>query len=211
MQMNSKLRVFLGTIAGLLVGIAGGYFLDQRMNLGGRAMESVSDDGEASDDEASDENKFDGTQRESALEKYTESLEMSFHVYIGHKGDLMVEYKLPASACWADLVLLGRDNDGASAVIVELKDWNTTCDRAGVREGLVRHADREQSHLSAGESIDGNVVLTTTSSAQNSNWQALFKNSAGHRAAHMTLGNRYNIVRACTHWQPAVTWIWRFR
>ena len=64
MQMNSKLRVFLGTIAGLLVGIAGGYFLDQRMNLGGRAMESVSDDGEASDHEASDELKFDGTQRE---------------------------------------------------------------------------------------------------------------------------------------------------
>ena len=57
--MNSKLRVFLGTMAGLLVGIAGGYFLDQQMNLGGRAMESVSDD-----DEASDEIKFDGTQRE---------------------------------------------------------------------------------------------------------------------------------------------------
>ena len=71
-----------------------------------------------------------------------------FHVHVGHRGDLMVEYKLPASACWADLVLLGRDNDGASAVIVELKDWNTNGDRAGVREGLVRHADREQSHPS---------------------------------------------------------------
>lgn len=59
MQMNSKLRVFLGTMVGLLVGIAGGYFLGQQMNLGGRAMESVSDD-----DEASDEIKFDGTQRE---------------------------------------------------------------------------------------------------------------------------------------------------
>ena len=59
MQMNSKLRVFLGTIAGLLVGIAGGYFLDQQSNWNGRAMESVSDD-----DEASDELKFDGTQRE---------------------------------------------------------------------------------------------------------------------------------------------------
>ena len=60
MQMNSKLRVFLGTMAGLLVGIAGGYFLDQQMNLGGRAMESVSDD-----DEASDEIKFDGTAKQS--------------------------------------------------------------------------------------------------------------------------------------------------
>jgi uncharacterized protein YecT (DUF1311 family) len=64
MQMNSKLRVFLGTMAGLLVGIAGGYFLGQQMNLGGRAMESLSDDDEASDHEASDEIKFDGTQRE---------------------------------------------------------------------------------------------------------------------------------------------------
>ena len=64
MQMNSKFRVFLGTMAGLLVGIAGGYFLDQQMNLGGRAMESVSDDDEASDDKASDEIKFDGTQWE---------------------------------------------------------------------------------------------------------------------------------------------------
>ena len=59
MKMNSKLQVFLGTMVGLLVGIAGGYFLGQQMNLGGRAMESVSDD-----DEASDEIKFDGTQRE---------------------------------------------------------------------------------------------------------------------------------------------------
>ena len=59
MQMNSKLRVFLGTMSGLLVGIAGGYFLDQQSNWNGRAMESVSDD-----DEASDELKFDGTQRE---------------------------------------------------------------------------------------------------------------------------------------------------
>lgn len=71
-----------------------------------------------------------------------------FHVHVGHRGDLMVEYKLPASACWADLVLLGRDRDGASAVIVELKDWNTTGDSPGGREGLVRHANREVSHPS---------------------------------------------------------------
>ncbi len=64
MQMNSKLRVFLGTMAGLLVGIAGGYFLGQRMNLGGRAMESVSDD-----DEASDELKFDRTAKQSCWQR----------------------------------------------------------------------------------------------------------------------------------------------
>ena len=60
MQMNSKLRVFLGTMVGLLVGIAGGYFLGQQMNLGGRAMESVS-----GDDEAADELKFDRTAKQS--------------------------------------------------------------------------------------------------------------------------------------------------
>ena len=64
MQINSKLRVFLGTMAGLLFGIAGGYFLGQQSNWHGRAMESVSGDDEASDYEASDEIKFDGTQRE---------------------------------------------------------------------------------------------------------------------------------------------------
>ena len=64
MQMNSKLRVFFGTMAGLLVGIAGGYFLGQQMNWHGSELESVSDDDEASDHDASDELKFDGTQRE---------------------------------------------------------------------------------------------------------------------------------------------------
>lgn len=72
----------------------------------------------------------------------------SFHVHIGRHGDLAVEYRLPASASWADVVLLGRDHEKPSAVIVELKDWNTAGDRAGPREGLVLHAEREVSHPS---------------------------------------------------------------
>ena len=41
MQMNSKLRVFLGTMVGLLVGIAGGVF-SRSANEFGRACNGVS-------------------------------------------------------------------------------------------------------------------------------------------------------------------------
>lgn len=71
-----------------------------------------------------------------------------FHIHVGHRGDLMVEYRLPSSANWADLVLLGRGKNGPVAVIVELKDWNTAGDMPGPREGLVFHAGRELSHPS---------------------------------------------------------------
>lgn len=71
-----------------------------------------------------------------------------FHVHLGSRGDVAVEYRLPASASWADVVLLGRDESKPTAVIVELKDWNTDGDRPGPREGLVLHAEREVSHPS---------------------------------------------------------------
>jgi len=71
-----------------------------------------------------------------------------FHIHLGKRGDVAVEYRLPASASWADVVLLGRDHRKPSAVIVELKDWNTQGDRPGSREGLIQHADREVSHPS---------------------------------------------------------------
>jgi DUF2075 family protein len=69
-----------------------------------------------------------------------------FHIQVGRPGSMAVEYRLPASASWADLVLLGRREDRPAAVIVELKDWRTDRDRAGPREGLVIHADREDHH-----------------------------------------------------------------
>jgi hypothetical protein len=71
-----------------------------------------------------------------------------FHLHLGHHGDAVVEYRLPASACWADVVLLGRNQAGPSVVIVELKDWDTSGDEASARAGLVRHANREGSHPS---------------------------------------------------------------
>ena len=60
------------------------------------------------------------------------------HLQFGGGGDLMLEYKLPASPCWADVVLLGRGVKGPAAVVVELKDWDVKNDRPGEREGLVR-------------------------------------------------------------------------
>lgn len=72
----------------------------------------------------------------------------SLHVQIGGPGDVAVEYRLPASAAWADAILLGRDEAGPAAVVVELKDWDTRNDQPGPREGIVVHADREVSHPS---------------------------------------------------------------
>lgn len=70
------------------------------------------------------------------------------HLQVGGSGDLMVEYKLPASPSWADVVLLGKGPRGPSAVIVELKDWDISKDRPGERESLVRRHHGETLHPS---------------------------------------------------------------
>ena len=51
------------------------------------------------------------------------------HLYLGDLGSLSVEYRLPASSSWCDLVLLGHDGRQPSAVILELKHWDTRRDR----------------------------------------------------------------------------------
>jgi hypothetical protein len=61
------------------------------------------------------------------------------HLYFGSQGTLGLEYQLPASSSWCDLVLLGRHDDRPSAVIVELKDWQTRADKPGPVEGIVEH------------------------------------------------------------------------
>jgi ABC-type dipeptide/oligopeptide/nickel transport system ATPase component len=64
----------------------------------------------------------------------------SLHMYFGGRGQLSLEYPLPASASWCDLVLLGAHSGRNVAVMVELKDWATAQDRPGRVEGLVeRH------------------------------------------------------------------------
>jgi uncharacterized protein len=61
-------------------------------------------------------------------------------MYFGGRGHLSLEYPLPASASWCDLVLLGSHAGRNAAVMVELKDWETASDRPGAVEGLMeRH------------------------------------------------------------------------
>ena len=54
-------------------------------------------------------------------------------------GDLSLEYRLPASSSWCDVVLLGRGADSRAALMLELKNWNIAEDRPGPRPGLVWH------------------------------------------------------------------------
>jgi hypothetical protein len=60
-----------------------------------------------------------------------------FHLHLGNRGDIAVEYRLPALSFWADAILLGRGPRGPAAVVIELKDWKTTGDRPGPRAALI--------------------------------------------------------------------------
>ncbi len=70
------------------------------------------------------------------------------HVHVGQAGRLMVEYNLPASPCWTDLVMLGRGPSGPAAVVIELKDWNISRDKSTAREALVQRVHGYDSHPS---------------------------------------------------------------
>ena len=62
------------------------------------------------------------------------------HLYFGGNGRLSLEYRLPSSSSWCDMVLLGSHQGDPSAVVVELKDWITRSDKPGDAEGLMlRH------------------------------------------------------------------------
>jgi uncharacterized protein len=77
------------------------------------------------------------------------------HLYCGGRGDLALEYQLPASASWADVVLLGANDRSPSAVIIELKNWLTRADRPGAAEGLIERQGRQELHPS--EQVRGYV------------------------------------------------------
>lgn len=62
------------------------------------------------------------------------------HLYFGEQGNLSLEYRLPASSSWCDMVLLGAHEGKPAGVIIELKDWVTRSDKPGPFEGLmIRH------------------------------------------------------------------------
>jgi uncharacterized protein len=64
----------------------------------------------------------------------------TLHLYLGGKGKLSLEYRLPSSSSWCDMVLLGGHKGNPAAVIIELKDWITRTDKPGIVEGLMaRH------------------------------------------------------------------------
>jgi len=77
----------------------------------------------------------------SSLEKMSRIFQSNsfkpLHLYFGSRGQLALEYQLPASSSWCDVVLLGAHESRPAAVIVELKDWQTRNDRPGDVEGLV--------------------------------------------------------------------------
>src|SRR5512135_1818857 len=74
-----------------------------------------------------------GTEEATAWENSLEKLSQIFqapsfhplHLYFGSRGNLALEYQLPASSSWCDVVLLGRHERRATAVILELKHWVT--------------------------------------------------------------------------------------
>lgn len=71
-----------------------------------------------------------------------------YHVHFGQPAGMMLEYRLPSSASWSDVVLLGKGESNPSAVILELKDWDTRNDEPGAVESLINHMGRQLLHPS---------------------------------------------------------------
>lgn len=72
----------------------------------------------------------------------------SLHLHLGQSAGMAVEYRLPASSSWCDVVLLGQHDGSPGVVIVELKDWDTAGDSSGPREGLIVHRGAHWLHPS---------------------------------------------------------------
>jgi DUF2075 family protein len=71
------------------------------------------------------------------------------HVHLAKREHhLSLEYKLPGASSWCDVVLLGEHQGRASAVVVELKDWDTSRDRPGVAPGLIERRGAQELHPS---------------------------------------------------------------
>jgi uncharacterized protein len=79
---------------------------------------------------------------------FNKPLLQGLHLYFQGRGNVALEYQLPASSSWADVVLLGARDDKPSAVIIELKDWLTRCDTPGRYEGLIERQGAQELHPS---------------------------------------------------------------
>ncbi len=70
------------------------------------------------------------------------------HISLGHSDALALEYRLPASSSWCDVVLLGQGSERPAAVILELKYWDLSGDRPGPSQSLIAHQGRPTLHPS---------------------------------------------------------------
>lgn len=70
------------------------------------------------------------------------------HLYFRGAGNLALEYQLPAASAWCDVILLGRDNGKAHAIVIELKNWQIWGDQPGPYEGLIVHQGSDTLHPS---------------------------------------------------------------
>lgn len=70
------------------------------------------------------------------------------HLFFAGGGHSSLEYRIPGSASYADVILLGDLDDRPSVVILELKHWATRDDKPGPVEGLIDRHDGLYSHPS---------------------------------------------------------------
>src|SRR5437867_980275 len=74
------------------------------------------------------------------LSVFGDKVSQDIDVLFTGKGDVVLEYQLPALPAWVDMILLGEHNHQRVAVFIELKDWVTKGDLPGPSEGLMtRH------------------------------------------------------------------------
>lgn len=73
----------------------------------------------------------------------------AIHVHFSRRDHhVALEYQLPGASSWCDVVLLGRHGDRPTAIIIELKDWETNADRPGIAEGLIERHGLQELHPS---------------------------------------------------------------
>ena len=84
------------------------------------------------------------------------------HLFFGSRGNLALEYQMPAASSWADVVLLGRHETAPAAVIIELKDWTTAADKPGKAEGLIDRAGRQSCTRPIKSAATLNIVVGST-------------------------------------------------
>lgn len=72
----------------------------------------------------------------------------NLQLFFGRRGNCSLEYRLPASFSFSDVVVLGRDSGRPAALFLELKHWQTRNDKPGPAMGLVEHAGQITHHPS---------------------------------------------------------------